>query len=90
MTALYHKVFRESDWTSSIQFEKLVNLVIEKFLTGAGGFEDKIRYLIEKIRVNDRYEVLGGFTQAEFIALILVGIGLVWGGWLLVARWKRS
>ncbi|PSR13133.1 MAG: hypothetical protein C7N36_09190 [Bacteroidetes bacterium] len=48
------------------------------------------RFLIEKIRVNDRYEVLGGFTQAEFIALILVGIGLVWGGWLLVARRKRE
>lgn len=41
------------------------------------------RFLIEGIRVNDHHQVLGGFTQAEFIALILIGIGLIWGGGLL-------
>ena len=40
------------------------------------------RYFIEGIRVNDRHEVLGGFTQAEFIAIILAVIGVVWSSWL--------
>lgn len=52
-------------------------------------FNGAERFLIEGIRVNDRHEGLGGFTQAEFIALILLGIGVVWAGWLLLAK-KRS
>ncbi|MEZ4985634.1 MAG: prolipoprotein diacylglyceryl transferase [Saprospiraceae bacterium] len=44
------------------------------------------RFWIEKIRVNDRHEILGGFTQAEFIALILFVIGLGWGIWLWSQR----
>lgn len=52
-------------------------------------FNGAERFLIEGIRVNDRHEGLGGFTQAEFIALILLGIGLVWAGWLLLVK-KRD
>lgn len=52
-------------------------------------FNGAERFLIEGIRVNDRHEGLGGFTQAEFIALILLGIGVVWAGWLLLAK-KRD
>lgn len=44
------------------------------------------RFLIEKIRVNTRYEFMGGLTQAEFIALCLVLAGLLWGAWLW---WRR-
>ncbi|MEL6835068.1 MAG: prolipoprotein diacylglyceryl transferase family protein [Bacteroidota bacterium] len=44
------------------------------------------RYFIEGIRVNNRHEVLGGFTQAEFIALILTAIGIVWTLWLLIGK----
>ena len=52
-------------------------------------FNGAERFLIEGIRVNDRHEGLGGFTQAEFIALILLGIGAVWAGGLLLAK-KRN
>jgi prolipoprotein diacylglyceryltransferase len=52
-------------------------------------FNGAERFMIEGIRVNDRHEGLGGFTQAEFIALILLGIGVVWAGWLLLAK-KRD
>ncbi len=45
------------------------------------------RFLIEKIRVNDRYEILGfQSTQAEFIAVILFMIGII--GCLVL--WQRS
>ena len=52
-------------------------------------FNGAERFLIEKNRVNDRHEVLGGFTQAEFIAVILFCIGLLWAGWILAQK-KRS
>ncbi|MEL7251331.1 MAG: prolipoprotein diacylglyceryl transferase family protein [Bacteroidota bacterium] len=48
------------------------------------------RYFIEGIRVNDRHEVLGGFTQAEFIALILTAIGVVWTLWLLLGKKNKA
>ena len=48
------------------------------------------RYFIEGIRVNDRHEVLGGFTQAEFIAIILTAIGVVWTLWLLFIKKKAQ
>jgi len=50
------------------------------------------RFSIEGIRVNERHNVLGGFTQAEFIALILVAIGVIWSGILLARnqKWKPS
>lgn len=48
------------------------------------------RFLIEGIRVNDRHEGLGGFTQAEFIALILFAIGLAWASWLWFGREKKG
>lgn len=47
------------------------------------------RFFIEGIRVNDHHDSLGGFTQAEFIALILVAIGAVWASWLLFVK-KRN
>jgi len=53
-------------------------------------FNGAERFLIEGIRVNDRHEGLGGFTQAEFIALILLGIGAVWAGWLLLAKKREA
>lgn len=40
------------------------------------------RFLIEKIRVNDRYDFMGGLTQAEFIAVCLVLIGVGWAIYL--------
>lgn len=49
------------------------------------GFE---RLLIEKIRVNARYEVLGAYvTQAEVISVLLILVGL--GGLLATVRTKR-
>ena len=48
------------------------------------------RYFIEGIRVNDRHEVLGDFTQAEFIAVILTLIGLSWTAWLLFFKKKTA
>lgn len=39
------------------------------------------RFMIEEIRVNDVYPFLGTeFTQAQFVAMILFLIGIVWGG----------
>ncbi|MEM1217217.1 MAG: prolipoprotein diacylglyceryl transferase family protein, partial [Bacteroidota bacterium] len=38
------------------------------------------RFFIEKIRVNDEHSILGGMTQAEFIAVIFVVAGLAWLG----------
>lgn len=53
-------------------------------------FNGMERYFIEGIRVNDRHEVLGGFTQAEFIAIILTTIGLLWTIWLLFIKKKAE
>jgi len=48
------------------------------------GFE---RFWIEKIRVNEHYDVLGiPTTQAEFIAVVLMSIGLIGGAFL----WAKS
>lgn len=45
------------------------------------------RFIIEKIRVNDKYEILGmQSTQAEFIAVMLFLFGAI--GWLIL--WKRN
>lgn len=44
------------------------------------------RFSIESIRVNDEHAVLGGLTQAEFIAICLILIGMLWSGWL----WWKS
>jgi len=44
------------------------------------------RFLIEGVRVNMKHDSLGGFTQAETIAIGLVVIGLVMAVW----RWSRS
>ena len=41
------------------------------------------RFLIEKIRVNEKYDFLGGITQAEIISFSLILIGLL-GCFLLV------
>ena len=41
------------------------------------------RFLIEKIRVNEKYNLLGGITQAEIISFSLILIGLL-GCFLLV------
>ena len=35
------------------------------------------RFFIEKIRVNTKYNILGGITQAEIISFCLVLIGLL-------------
>ena len=34
------------------------------------------RFLIEKIRVNNEYDILGGITQAEIISFILIITGI--------------
>ena len=47
------------------------------------------RFLIESIRVNIRHETLGGFTQAESIALGLIAIGFVMAIWRWVV-YKKS
>ncbi len=74
-------------WAVRKPFTPLPALLFALYLV----FNGLERFSIEKIRVNDRHEVLGGFTQAEFIALILVAIGLVWGGGLVMAaRGKRT
>lgn len=44
------------------------------------------RFLIEKIRVNTKYDVLGGITQAEIISSFLILTGLL-GMYFL---WKKS
>ena len=52
------------------------------------GFE---RFWIEKIRVNDRSEILGfNTTQAELIAVLLLITGLVGGVWLWVRQQKAA
>ena len=35
------------------------------------------RFLIEKIRVNEKYDFLGGITQAEIISFSLILIGIL-------------
>ena len=48
------------------------------------GFE---RFWIEKIRVNERYDIMGiQTTQAEFISVILMIIGIIG----CVVLWRRS
>ena len=49
-------------------------------------FNGMERFLIEGVRVNMKHDSLGGFTQAETIAIGLVVIGLVMAVW----RWSRS
>jgi phosphatidylglycerol:prolipoprotein diacylglycerol transferase len=49
-------------------------------------FNGMERFAIEGIRVNPEHDVLGGFTQAEFIALILIAIGGFWASYL----WRRG
>jgi phosphatidylglycerol---prolipoprotein diacylglyceryl transferase len=44
------------------------------------------RFLIEKIRVNVKYESMGQFTQAEIIAMALMAISVVG----MVYLWQRS
>lgn len=73
-------------WAVRKPFTPLPGLLFALYLV----FNGLERFSIEKIRVNDRHEVLGGFTQAEFIALILVAIGLVWGGGLVMAARGRA
>jgi prolipoprotein diacylglyceryltransferase len=41
------------------------------------------RFLIEKIRVNTEYNILGGITQAEIISACLVFIGIISSMYLL-------
>ena len=53
-------------------------------------FNGTERFFIEKIRVNEKYEVLGiQSTQAEFIAVILFLIGLV-GCLFLLSRNRQK
>jgi phosphatidylglycerol---prolipoprotein diacylglyceryl transferase len=47
------------------------------------------RFFIEKIRVNDKINAFGiSFTQAELIAIMLIIIGIVWGGILYTRQNK--
>lgn len=50
------------------------------------------RFFIEKVRVNQEYETFmgGSLTQAQFIALILIFIGLVAGTWIWWHHRKNS
>jgi phosphatidylglycerol:prolipoprotein diacylglycerol transferase len=43
------------------------------------------RFLIEKIRVNTKYDILGGITQAEIISFCLIIIGII-GTYILYRR----
>jgi phosphatidylglycerol:prolipoprotein diacylglycerol transferase len=48
------------------------------------------RLLIERIRINSEYQLFGlSFTQAEFISLCSIVIGVI-GAWYLLQREKRS
>ena len=44
------------------------------------------RFLIEKIRVNTEYDILGGITQAEIISFVLILTGLL----AMYFLWKKS
>ena len=46
------------------------------------------RFLIEKIRVNTEYPILGGITQAEIISFCLVLAGIV--GWIFIRKNKTK
>ena len=43
------------------------------------------RFFIEKIRVNTKYDIFGGITQAEIISSILILIGII-GTFVLIKR----
>ena len=43
------------------------------------------RFFIEKIRVNTKYDILGGITQAEIISSILILTGII-GIFVLIKR----
>ena len=47
------------------------------------------RFLIEKIRVNSEYNILGGITQAEIISFVMI-IGGAVIFYLATSRWKRT
>ena len=47
------------------------------------------RFLIEKIRVNTEYNILGGITQAEIISSGLILVGVI-GAYLLYTRSKKT
>lgn len=49
-------------------------------------FNGMERFFIEGVRVNIKHESLGGFTQAETIAIGLIIIGLLMGIWRWVKR----
>jgi prolipoprotein diacylglyceryltransferase len=34
------------------------------------------RLLIEKIRINNEYDILGGITQAEIISIVMITVGI--------------
>ena len=46
------------------------------------------RFLIEKVRVNTEYNILGGVTQAEIISFCLVLIGIL-GCFYLLRKAKQ-
>ncbi len=47
------------------------------------------RFFIEKIRVNTKYNILGGITQAEIISSCLILIGII-GTYILYKRHKNN
>ena len=46
------------------------------------------RFFIEKIRVNTKYDILGGITQAEIISFCLILIGVT--GCVVLLRTKKT
>ena len=44
------------------------------------------RFFIEKIRVNTKYDILGGITQAEIISFCLILLGLLGSFYL----WRKQ
>lgn len=46
------------------------------------------RFMIEKVRINNEYDIFNGITQAEIISFLLLIIGLV-GSFLLIAKSKK-
>ena len=47
------------------------------------------RFFIEKIRVNSKYDFLGGITQAEIISFLLIVLGIS-GIFILIKRSKKA
>lgn len=85
-TAIYETIMAFSIgailWALRKPLTKTTGLLFAIYLI----FNGLERFMIEGIRVNIRHETLGGFTQAESIALGLILIGCIMAVW----RWQKA